>query len=139
MRRFLQSILDKLFPQPTIERPSPKIRIMPIQADEIINALKKIGGYEHCFVAALAPSNSMEPNLDDGMYIILDILPYTNLIVGDIIWYQASGYQAVHRIIRIDNDESGWWALCRGDNNPRDDGIKVRSHEIRGVWRATLD
>lgn len=138
MRQFLQSILDALWPQPTVERPSPKIRITPEQADELIQALRIIGGYEKCFIAALAPTNSMEPTLDDGMYAILDIRPHDELIPGDIIWYQTLDYQAIHRIVRIGHD-GDWYCECKGDNNQYEDDIRVRAENVRGVWRATLD
>ncbi len=123
----------------TIERPSPKIRIKP-EPVHIAGGTLTVTGLSGCFIAAIAPTNSLDPCIDDGMLVVLDPnVNVTDLICGDIIWYETPNYQAIHRIIEIGNDESGWWALCRGDNNPRDDGIKVRSHEIRGVWRATLD
>ncbi len=133
--------LKKLFggATPTLERPSPKIRITPDQADLIIRAVKLIPGMEDCYIAAIEPSNSMEPTIDDGLYVVLDSsIEAKELIVGDIIWYETSTFSAIHRIIEIGTDPE-WWCRCRGDNNSARDPGKVRAADIKGVWRATLD
>ncbi len=141
MRMFLiwlRSLFPAL-PVGTIERPSPKIRITPEQADLIIKAIKLIPGYENCFIAALKPSNSMEPGLDDGMYLILENRPAEDLIVGDILWYVHPSFEAIHRITEIGTDAVGWWARCKGDNNDYQDSVKVRPEHLRGVWRGTVN
>ena len=132
--------LSKLFSnQATVERPSPDIRIKPEQADTIIKLIKTVPGYENCFIAAIAPTNSMEPGIDDGMYVILDPRPYLDLIVGDIIWYEHPSFKAIHRITRIGLDNNGWFAETKGDNNSAKDPERVRPEHIKGVWRATID
>jgi len=126
--------------QPTIERPSPKIRITPEQADSIIKALKLIPGYESCFIAAIAPTNSLDPTIDDGMYVVLDpTIPHPDLRSGDIIWFERPDYKAIHRITKLGIDNEGWWCITKGDNNSVADPDKVRVQHIKGVWRATLN
>ncbi len=135
----LRSIADVLSPMATIERPSPKIRITAEQADSAIRVLKAVLGYENCFIAAIAPTNSMEPGIDDGQYVLLDpMVPYGELIAGDIIWYEHPQFQAIHRIIEIGMDTE-WYCRCRGDNNGVDDPVKIRPEHIKGVWRMTLN
>ncbi len=123
---------------PTLERPSPKIRITPEQADQIIRAIQKIPGMEDCYIAAIAPSNSMEPAIDDGMYVIQQPRPYTDVIVGDIIWFEHPEFRAIHRIIEIGQDPE-WFCKTKGDNNGVADNIKIRAEHIKGVWRMTLN
>ena len=126
------------FIKKTVERPSPKIRITPEMADKVIRAIQFIPGYDLCYVAAVAPTNSMEPVIDDGMYVIIQLVNYHDLIVGDIIWYEHPEFKAIHRIIKILNDGS-WYCICKGDNNSSKDPVRVRPEHIRGVWRMTLD
>ena len=139
MRKLLLAIIDGLFPAKTEERPSAKIRITPQLADDIIKFVKTLPGMADCYVAALKPSNSMEPAIDDGMYMVMQPVPHTDLIEGDIIWYVSPTYKAIHRIIEIGEDDIGWYALTKGDNNGRPDGVKVRPEYINGTWRATLN
>ncbi len=124
--------------RPTVEKPSPKIRITPEQADAIIRFVKTIPGLQDCFVVGVAPSNSMDPILDDGMYLVLQPREYTDLIVGDIIWFKHPNYEAIHRIIEIGTDPT-WYALTKGDNNSMADSMMVRSEHIQAVWRMTLN
>ncbi len=133
------SWISDLFSKPTIERPSPKIRITQGQAIAIFEAIRQVRGYEDCYLAAIDVTNSMEPGIDDSMFVILKPTLHTDLIVGDIIYYEAPSYKAIHRIILIGDDNQGWYCETKGDNNGRKDGIKVRPEHIKGVWRATLN
>ena len=132
------SWLDFLFGK-TVERPSPKIRINRDNGT-LIGGILTITGLEGCYLAAIAPTNSMEPGIDDGMLVILDgSIPYTDMIVGDIIYFENSLGGIIHRIDAIKSDNLGWYCETKGDNNSRKDGIKVRPEYIKGVWRATLN
>ncbi len=142
MRKFLLSIIDNLFPHKTEERPSPKIRITPEQADQVIKAVQKIPGMEDCFIAGISETNSMEPTVDDGMYVILQPRLYGDLIVGDIIMYEHPGFNAgkpvFHRIVEKGIDTEVFYRT-KGDNNAYIDPIKIRPEHLKGVWRATID
>jgi hypothetical protein len=134
------SWFSDLFNSPTVERPSPKIRINQSQLHIYDDGVLTVEGLKGCYLAAIEPKNSMEPGIDDGMYVVLDpTIPYIDLIMGDIIYYEAPSYRAIHRIISIGNDNMGWYCETKGDNNSRKDGIKVRPEYIKGVWRATLN
>jgi signal peptidase I len=138
---WLSDFLKMLFPpkyEPTLERPSPKIRITEAQARAILAAITLIPGYENCSLAAIDVTNSMEPGIDDGMYAVLDPLSYTDLIVGDIIYYESPEFRAIHRIVEIGADPD-WYCRTKGDNNSLPDPVKVKPEHIKGVWRATLN
>ncbi len=125
-------------PNPTTaELPSPKIRIRPDQV-HIVNGTLEVTGLDNCFIAAIDVTNSMEPFIDDGMFVILDpIVPHTDIIPGDIIWYSAPSFSAIHRVVRVGNDGT-WFCNCRGDNNEFEDGINIRAEDIRGVFRGLI-
>ena len=123
----------------TIERPSPKIRIRPEQV-KIENGTLTVTGLVDCFIAAIAPSNSMESLIDDGMFVLLDrSVPASEIIAGDILWFKSPTFEAIHRVIEIGADEQGWWAKSKGDNNAYADPGVIRKSDVQGVWRATLN
>ncbi|RMD57784.1 signal peptidase I [Candidatus Woesearchaeota archaeon] len=85
--------------------------------------------------AILADTNSMDPVFDAGSHLI-QILPTRpeQIHVGDIVSYQSpAGYSIVHRVIEIGEDEEGWYAILKGDNNPQPDPWKVRFEWVRRV------
>jgi len=134
------SIFDwilSVFYRPTLERPSPKIRIKGEQV-KLIDGTLTVTGLERCFIASILPSNSMEPNIDDGMLVILDPVHFGDLTVGDIIWYQHPQFEAFHRIVEISIDTE-WYCKTKGDNNTNVDPVKIRPEHIKGVWRITID
>ena len=135
---WLSRLLGK--PDPLIEMPSPRIRIRPEQLHINTDGVLTVTGFWGCYLAALEPSNSMEPGIDDGMYVVLDPrIHYTDLIVGDIVYYVTPNYRAIHRITTIGNDKLGWFATTKGDNpNSLPDGIRVRPEHIKGTWRMTI-
>ncbi len=87
--------------------------------------------------AILANTNSMDPLFDEDSHLLqISIGPndVPNLKVGDILSYQSSyGFVIVHRIIEIGNDNDGWYAITKGDNNPTADPEKVRADAVRRV------
>ena len=139
----LLNIKDK----PGMERASPKIRITIEQARELINVINTVPGYENCFLAGVGRTNSMEPGLDDGMYMVLDPLPASKTIVGDNIWYKHPDWHGgpgedgvIHRIVEIGTDVAGWYCRACGDNNTAIiDPVIIRAEHVTGVWRMTLN
>ncbi|MEM3154819.1 MAG: signal peptidase I [Candidatus Woesearchaeota archaeon] len=85
--------------------------------------------------AILADTNSMDPVFDAGSHLI-QIIPQSqnDIKVGDIVSYASPlGFSIVHRVIEIGNDEEGWYAILKGDNNPQPDPWKVRFDMVRRV------
>lgn len=85
--------------------------------------------------AVLVDTNSMDPVFDIGSHLI-QIIPQSQsqIKVGDIVSYAApAGFTIVHRVIEIGNDNEGWYAILKGDNNPTPDPWKVRFDMVRRV------
>ncbi|MDO8661097.1 MAG: hypothetical protein Q7K43_04360 [Candidatus Woesearchaeota archaeon] len=86
-------------------------------------------------------TNSMDPVLDKGANA-LQIVPdsASEIQVGDIISYENElvGGTVIHRVIETGSDDSGWFALVKGDNNPYKDANKVRFSQIRRVVVAIV-
>ena len=128
-----------LKPKATLERASPKVRIKPEQVQFVVSNL--IVNYsDQCYVAAIAPTNSMDPVIDDGMFVVLDrSVKAVDLAAGDIIYFKRPDFEAIHRVMEIGSDGTGWYCRTRGDNNPGLDPGLSRAEHILGVWRATIN
>jgi len=83
-----------------------------------------------------ADSNSMDPLLDKGTNG-LELVPERaeDLEIGDIIAYTADWVDGtvIHRIVELGEDEKGWYAITRGDNNGYRDPQRVRFSDIKYV------
>ncbi|MFC1723534.1 hypothetical protein ACFL0V_05325 [Nanoarchaeota archaeon] len=83
--------------------------------------------------AKFANTNSMDPLIDVGANgIMIPVESKEQLHEGDIIVYKSEYIDAmlIHRIVKIDTDEKGWYALLKGDNNVDLDPGKVRYEAI---------
>ena len=86
--------------------------------------------------ASFTPTHSMEPFISEKANGI-EVKPSSpsDLKVGDIISYKpdfTSGL-VIHRIIKTGYDDTGWYAVVKGDNNAEQDPGKVRFDDINGV------
>ena len=84
-------------------------------------------------------TNSMDPLIDVGANG-LHVVPASpaDLSVGDVISYTPTivGYEdkiIIHRIIKVGEDEQGWYAVAQGDNLPEPDPGKVRFSQVKRV------
>ena len=86
-------------------------------------------------------TNSMDPVLDAESNGI-EIKPNSpeDIAIGDIISYKSNIVDGiiVHRVVDIGEDEQGWFAIAKGDNNPANDPEKVRFDMIQGVVVAII-
>jgi len=91
--------------------------------------------------AIFTNTNSMDPLLDEDSQAI-QIVPLSpnEITVGDIISYDPGMNIGViiHRVIQIGNDQQGWYAIVKGDNNPSPDPVKVRFSMIKRVLVGVL-
>jgi len=90
--------------------------------------------------AVFADTNSMDPVLDQGHHAIQQVpASEEDIHVGDIISYKSPmGFSVIHRVQRIGRDDSGWYAIVKGDNNPAPDPLKVRFDQITRVVVALI-
>ena len=83
----------------------------------------------------------MDPLFDEGSNA-LEIIPESpeDLQVGDIIAYESPYLKqtVIHRIAFIGEDEEGWYAIARGDNNDLDDPGKIRFEQVKRVLVAII-
>ena len=86
--------------------------------------------------ASFTPTHSMEPLISDQSHGI-EIKPKSNsdIKIGDVISYSSDFTTGlvIHRVISTGYDETGWYAIVKGDNNAEQDPGKVRFDKINGV------
>lgn len=91
--------------------------------------------------STFSDTNSMDPFIDRGANGI-ELHPGRpeNVDVGDVISFDASFAQGIviHRVISTGEDENGWYAITKGDNNPSADPGKRRFKDIHGVLVGVL-
>lgn len=121
------------------EKPSPTERITEEQIHVYNN--KVTFDIENPEWATFTDTNSMDPVLDKGSYAI-EIIPKTEteIQVGDIASYKSkfSDGTIIHRIIEIGQDQDGWYAIFKGDNNKDADPGKIRFNQIQRVVVAII-
>jgi len=132
-------LTERFFDKDSIEKPSPYDRIKESQIHVQNN--KVIIDINDPEWAAFTDTNSMDPVFDYGTNAI-EIVPNTpdEIHVGDIISYRSEYADGViiHRVIQIAEDENGWYAILKGDNNKKPDPGKIRFHQIERVLVAII-
>lgn len=84
--------------------------------------------------AKIKDTHSMEPVLNsDSISLELKPLSPKDISVGDIITYAKDKLIIIHRVIEVGNDDYGWYAVTRGDNNHESDPWKVRFDQVNGI------
>lgn len=99
------------------------------------NDISRIGKY----IPLNVKTNSMEPAIMKGDFIIVEAWEGEELKIGDVISFFAMEDDNVmvktHRIVTIDDSASGKSYITRGDNNEVNDNVPVFESDIVGVWR----
>ncbi len=80
---------------------------------------------------ALISGMSMEPTFHTGDMVLTRDVPLQDLKVGDIVRYKLGGVAVVHRIVKIDQGDSGTVFTTKGDNNNTEDK-PVQGQQIQG-------
>ena len=121
-----------------IERPSPSDWIAESQIEMRPDGV--FVKFNNPQWAILADTNSMDPVFDAGSHLIQAFPSSPDQIhVGDIVSYDSPvGFTIVHRVLEIGNDDEGWYAIIKGDNNPTPDPWKVRWDMITRVTVAII-
>lgn len=135
----LDSMVKLPFNPISEEKPSPFENIKENQI-HVYND-KVMIDLENAEWATFTDTNSMDPVFDKGNYAI-EIIPKTSdeIRVGDIVSYksQFADGTIIHRVVEIGNDENGWFARFKGDNNSAVDPGKVRFSQIQRVVVAII-
>ena len=89
--------------------------------------------------ARFTDTNSMDPVFDVESNAI-EIVPTTSdqIKVGDIVSYDYKGSSIIHRVIKTDFDEDGWYMITKGDNNPKPDPQKTRFEQVNRIVVAII-
>ena len=91
--------------------------------------------------AKFTDTNSMDPVLDKDTNAI-EIIPknYRMIKPGDIVSYEISEVEGtiIHRVVKTDFDEEGWYAITKGDNLKKPDPYKIRFDNIKRVVVAII-
>lgn len=84
-------------------------------------------GYSISYV----PTESMEPTINAGDYVLSHNVKFEQVNVDDIIIYKSnSGRLIIHRII-VKTDE---YIICQGDNNPIPDSEMIYPDMVKGIY-----
>ena len=134
-----KTISDLFIETKAPEMPSPADRIKENQIHVLNNRV--IIDIQDPEWASFTDTNSMVPVFDYG-HNAIEIIPKSSdeLHVGDIVSYHSLYADGViiHRIIKIGEDENGWYATLKGDNNPNVDPGKIRFSQIERVLVAII-
>lgn len=91
--------------------------------------------------ASFTDTNSMDPLIDEKANAI-EIIPKSvdDIHVGDIISYKSDYADGtiIHRVIKIGNDDKGWYCIVKGDNNQSPDPGKIRFNQIKRILVAII-
>ncbi len=98
------------------------------------NDISKIGK----FIPLNVKTNSMEPTIDKGDFILMEEVDVNNLKVGDVIAFFATEDNQVivktHRIVDVVEDNAGRSFITRGDFNKVNDSVPVFPADVIGIW-----
>lgn len=123
-------VLEQYRSKKDVSAPSDRIKESDIQIsrDEFkVNYDKKL------FMISFNCTGSMLPTMDCGHNAIVIEARQDDLRIGDIVVYvKNNGEMVSHRIIKIGNDDLGWYTITRGDNNSINDE-KIRFDKIKYV------
>ena len=91
---------------------------------------KLIINFPEIYLAHYSNTNSMDPLIDEHS-TGLEIIPKSkeDIHVGDIIAYQSGKDLIAHRVISTGKDETGWFAVLKGDNS--EEYEKIRFEQVR--------
>lgn len=98
------------------------------------NNISKIGKY----IPLNVKTNSMEPTINKGDFIVVEECDVSSLKVGDVISFFATEQDQVivktHRIVEVRDDMNNKSFVTRGDYNEVNDIAPVFPSDIIGKW-----
>jgi hypothetical protein len=83
-------------------------------------------------------TKSMDPTIDSfANGIEIPVSSTEQIQVGDIIVFKSDNELIAHRVIKIGQDEQGWFCITKGDNALENDG-KIRFYQIKSITIAVI-
>ncbi|MBQ9448745.1 MAG: signal peptidase I [Acholeplasmatales bacterium] len=83
------------------------------------------------------PTKSMEPEIMAGDYVIFSNISFDAVQTGDVVVYYNQGEDKyiIHRVVGKTAD----YLVCKGDNNPSVDNVKVTKDILFGKYIGKAD
>lgn len=83
------------------------------------------------------PTKSMEPEIMAGDYVIFSNISFDAVQTGDVVVYYNQGEDKyiIHRVVEKTAD----YLVCKGDNNPSVDNVKVTKDILFGKYIGKAD
>ena len=86
-------------------------------------------------------TGSMEPEIPEQSYILIERVPVDEIEVGDVIAFYSDdpsiqGMKNTHRVVEILGEHEAF--VTKGDNNAVKDSVNARAEAVIGVYRQTL-
>lgn len=83
------------------------------------------------------PTKSMEPEIMAGDYVIFSNISFDAVQTGDVVVYYNQGEDKyiIHRVVEKTTD----YLVCKGDNNPSIDDVKVTKDILFGKYIGKAD
>ena len=100
----------------------------------------RIGNYSVLHIV----SESMEPTIEQGTYILIKRVPPEDVKKGDVICFYSTdptiyGYPNTHRVIEEPRVQDGALVFdTKGDKNPIPDKVPAQAENLIGVWVKNL-
>lgn len=83
------------------------------------------------FKPMIVVSGSMEPTIPTGSLVISNPnYEYEDVKIGDIVIFENSSMDVIHRVVEKADDNSGY--ITKGDNNDIIDGVTVTENTLKG-------
>ncbi|HLD19118.1 MAG TPA: signal peptidase I [Candidatus Nanoarchaeia archaeon] len=131
------------FPSVIAQEPVPKESPSDrIQMDQILVLNDRvILNVKNAQWSQFTDTHSMEPVISADSNAI-QVVPQSSseIKVGDIVSYESKYADGIfiHRVIEIGEDNDGWYAIVKGDNNPAPDPGRIRFNQIKRVVVAIV-
>lgn len=123
----------------TRELPSPYTSLSKDKLSYVGKQIRINGVEPPVAFAGVAPSNSMDPLIDDGHTVILsgNQKYIDELGLGSVIGWGDELKPTLHQIVEIDYDPA-WYCRTQGTNNSKVDPFIIRKENIRWVALGVL-
>lgn len=93
----------------------------PIEKDEFWLAWFKDELAKGRSVQLMARGWSMFPTLWRGAQLKIELTPFDHLAIGNLIAFERAGKAVMHRVVKIEQNESGRRIQTQGDSNLKPD------------------